>query len=105
MQYECSNYTRSDDLPLTSYATTTPWATNTLIINILNYYENTRDGLNNTDKLYIVVCLLYIFYNSKGLYLLFTSPYLWSSGSQTFCCVHPFLVFDTCQAPPPSFSD
>ncbi len=38
------------------------------------YYENTRDGLNNTDKLYIVVfvCLLY---HSKRLYLLFTYPY------------------------------
>ncbi len=23
--------------------------------NILYYYENTRDGLNNTDKLYIVI--------------------------------------------------
>ncbi len=32
-------------------------------MNILNYYENTRDRLNNTDKLYIVVveCLLYFF--------------------------------------------
>ncbi len=37
------------------------------------YYENTRDGLNNTDKLYIVVveCLMYLFYHSKRLYLLF----------------------------------
>ncbi len=50
--------------PLTSYVTTTPWATNTSISNILDYYENTSDGLNNTDKLYIVVveCLLYLFY-------------------------------------------
>ncbi len=33
-------------------------------VNILNYYENARDGLNNTDKLYIVVveCLLFLFY-------------------------------------------
>ncbi len=30
---ECSNYTCSDDLPLTSYATTSPWATNTSISN------------------------------------------------------------------------
>ncbi len=31
-------------------------------------------ALNNTDKLYIVVveCLMYLFYHSKGLYLLFT---------------------------------
>ncbi len=32
------------------------------------------DGLNNTDKIYIVVvveCLLYLIYHSKHLYLLF----------------------------------
>ncbi len=28
---------------------------------MLNYYENTRDGLNNTDKLYIVVFLFIVF--------------------------------------------
>jgi len=44
------------------------------------YNENTRDGLNNTDKLCIVVvvCLLYLFSHSKRLYLLFTYPYPWS---------------------------
>ncbi len=61
----------------------------------LNY---TTDGLNNTDKLYIVVveCLLYLFYNSKRLYLLFTNPNPWSfmsslvatsmNGSVDFLC-------------------
>ncbi len=64
---------------------------------ILIYYENTRDGLNNTDKLYIVifVCLLYLFYHSKRLYLLFTYPFPWSidqefatsvTGSVGFLC-------------------
>ncbi len=42
--------------------------------NILNHYENTRDSLNNTDKLYIVVVeyLLYLFDHSTRLYFLFT---------------------------------
>ncbi len=53
--------------------------------------------MNNTDKLYIVVfvCLLYLFYYSKCLYLLFTYPYPWSidqefvtsvTGSVGFLC-------------------
>ncbi len=60
----------------------------------INYYEYTRDGLNNTDKLYIVV-FVYLFYHSKCLYLLFTYPYPWSidqefatsvTGSVGFLC-------------------
>ncbi len=30
----------------------------------INYYEYTRDGLNNTDKLYVVV-FVYLFYHSN----------------------------------------
>ncbi len=39
------------------------------IINIVNYCENTRYSLNNTDNLYIVafMCLLYLFYHLKCL--------------------------------------
>ncbi len=38
-------------------------------------YENTKDGLKNTDKPYIfaVECLLSPFHHSKRLYLLFCS--------------------------------
>ncbi len=31
-----------------------------------------------TDKLVVVECLLYLFYHSQCLYLLFTYPYPWS---------------------------
>ncbi len=53
-----------------------------------------------TDKLYIVIveCLLYLFYHSKRLYLLFTYPYPWSfmskatsvTGSVNFLCEGAF---------------
>ncbi len=43
-------------------------------VNLLNYYENTYDGLNSTDKL--LHChswlLFSLFYHSKHLYLPFT---------------------------------
>ncbi len=49
-----------------------------------------RDGLNNTDKLYIVVveCLMYLFYHSKRLYL---SVYSVTGISNAFVHIEDFL--------------